>query len=85
MEIEDDGKGFDPDANRRADAFGIVGMYERAALIKGNVTVDSHPGRGTRISVSVPRTTDQSLSWTKYRQPVASVAGGLSIGVGGNR
>lgn len=85
LEVEDDGKGFDPMAEYRADAFGIIGMYERAALIRGTVTVDSQPGRGTRISVSVPRNVDQSFASAKFRQPVASVAGGLPTGIGGNR
>jgi signal transduction histidine kinase len=85
LEIEDDGRGFDPAAEHRADAFGIIGMYERAALIGGTVTIDSHPGRGTRIGVSVPRGSDQSFSSAKHRQPVAGVAGGHSIGVGGKQ
>ena len=50
--IEDDGKGFDPDAVRR-DGLGLVGMRERAALLGGVVTVESS-GAGTTLAVEVP-------------------------------
>jgi signal transduction histidine kinase len=84
LTIADDGKGFDPDAALRDDAFGIIGMHERAAILKGTVTVDSHPGRGTRIGVSVPRGSALALPAAKQRQSVSYVAGGLPVGVGGN-
>ena len=52
--IEDDGKGFDP-AEPHSDAqLGLVGMRERAHLVGGSMTVESSPGRGTTICVSVP-------------------------------
>jgi signal transduction histidine kinase len=83
MTIEDDGKGFDTSLPHRDDAFGIVGMYERAAILKGTVEVESHPGRGTRISVNVPRGTSLLPAPMKPRQIFANVAGGLPAGVGG--
>jgi signal transduction histidine kinase len=56
LSIVDDGHGFDPAAVRsRADGgFGLRGMSERASLLGGELIVDSQPGRGTRIQVSVP-------------------------------
>ena len=33
---------------------GIFGMYERAALIGGKITVESQPGDGTTIYLEVP-------------------------------
>jgi signal transduction histidine kinase len=50
--VEDDGKGFDPDGVD-PDRYGLVGIYERAALIDGEVTVDTEPGRGTRVTVEI--------------------------------
>lgn len=56
--VEDDGRGFDASAASRRDAtgsgWGLVGMQERAALLRGRVTIDSQPGQGTRVRVSIP-------------------------------
>ncbi|HET7487273.1 MAG TPA: GAF domain-containing protein [Acidimicrobiales bacterium] len=54
--VSDDGVGFDADRTRdnpRADAFGLVGMAERAALVGARVTVLSRPGEGTAVTVEV--------------------------------
>lgn len=52
VEIEDEGDGFDPGAD--TGGFGLLGMRERVALAKGNLDVNSAPGRGTRISAALP-------------------------------
>jgi signal transduction histidine kinase len=55
--IEDDGQGFDPAApasRERAGGFGLVGMRERAAELGGELAIDSAPGRGTRLQVTLP-------------------------------
>jgi signal transduction histidine kinase len=51
--VEDDGRGFDV-ADARADALGLVGMQERAALLDGLITIESGPGRGTTVALDVP-------------------------------
>jgi signal transduction histidine kinase len=51
--VTDDGRGFAPDASH--SGFGLLGLRERAALLGGTVTVDSSPGTGTRVTVTVPR------------------------------
>jgi PAS domain S-box-containing protein len=50
--VEDDGRGFDAAQTRRGG--GIRSMEERAALLNGTLEVSSAPGRGTRLTVSVP-------------------------------
>lgn len=57
LRIRDNGKGIDPDvaAKGRAGHFGLVGMYERAARIKGKLTVSSSFGAGTEVELVVPR------------------------------
>lgn len=55
--IEDDGQGFDPNSMQTAPGrrgLGLLGMRERAALLKGTVGIDSAPGGGTRIHVCLP-------------------------------
>jgi signal transduction histidine kinase len=54
LEVSDDGAGFDVGASQQG--FGLLGLRERAALLGGTVTVDSSPGTGTRVLVTVPKT-----------------------------
>lgn len=49
--VEDNGEGFDTGIEP-ASRFGLVGMRERAALINGDVTVDSRRGGGTLVTIS---------------------------------
>lgn len=58
--ISDNGGGFAPgatvqDENHRG-GFGLVGMAERARLLHGQVDIQSEPGRGTVITVTLPAT-----------------------------
>jgi signal transduction histidine kinase len=58
IEIEDDGRGFSPASlpppAARERGLGLMGMRERVELFGGTIEVDSAPGQGTRVSVSVP-------------------------------
>lgn len=53
LEVTDNGRGFD--TSSPSTGFGLPGLRERAALLGGTVTVDSTPGTGTRVAVTVPR------------------------------
>jgi two-component system nitrate/nitrite sensor histidine kinase NarX len=54
--IEDDGRGFDLAGTLldRDSRFGLQTMRERMELIGGTLTIDSAPGRGTRLVACVP-------------------------------
>ena len=54
--VEDDGKGFDPQAVKRdrGQRFGLLTMEERAQAIGGVLRVDSASGQGTRVTLRVP-------------------------------
>ncbi|GAB4094030.1 PAS domain-containing sensor histidine kinase [Flaviaesturariibacter terrae] len=54
LRIEDDGVGFDVGQSRKADSIGILGLKERAKSINGDYSINSRPGRGTVVQVSVP-------------------------------
>ena len=51
--IQDWGVGFDP-AQVKKTRYGLAGMKERARLFGGTTEVDSSPGHGTRIIVTLP-------------------------------
>ncbi len=55
--VRDDGKGFDTQRRAAALAEGHIGLAtsaERAAAVGGTFDVDSAPGRGTTITVTLP-------------------------------
>ncbi len=53
--IEDQGTGFDLEViQTAAKSSGLSGMYERAALLGGQVAVESAPGVGTRLVAQLP-------------------------------
>jgi PAS domain S-box-containing protein len=56
LSIEDDGKGFDMKIANKNHNFGLNSMKNRAASIGGELTIDTTPGKGTGIQVSIPLT-----------------------------
>jgi signal transduction histidine kinase len=54
--VQDDGRGFDPGRVVRDNAYGLVGMRERADVMGASLQVDSAPGQGTTITVRAGRT-----------------------------
>jgi len=56
LAIADDGAGFlvTDGGDERRDTFGLVGMEERARLIGGTLDVESSPGSGTTVTITVP-------------------------------
>jgi signal transduction histidine kinase len=56
LSVRDDGRGFDPGRapGPEEGRFGLLGMRERAAGI-GALVIESSPGSGTRVEVTVSR------------------------------
>ncbi len=55
VEIQDHGKGFDPQAALDANnSNGVAGMGERARLLGGGLTIESDAETGTRIIAALP-------------------------------
>lgn len=56
--VKDDGSGFRPPADLAAQTTGggrgLANMAERAKLLGGTLTVNSVPGRGTRVTLKMP-------------------------------
>ncbi len=58
--VADDGRGFDSTPVLRDPAkeghFGLSGMRERAGLLHGSLVIESRPGAGTTVRVTLPLT-----------------------------
>ena len=58
LQVSDDGCGFDAAAFMRAPppqhGMGLIGMRERAATYAGNLTIESRPGTGTCVELTLP-------------------------------
>ncbi|MGN6816903.1 MAG: sensor histidine kinase [Solirubrobacterales bacterium] len=52
LDVADDGRGFAFD--QAEGGLGIAGMRERALLVGGDLTIESRPGRGTTVRLTVP-------------------------------
>ncbi len=55
--VNDDGCGFDPLAAALNGHFGLRGLKERARALEAELAMDSKPGQGTRLRLTVPTTT----------------------------
>ena len=53
--VEDDGDGFDGGRIGDGAGLGLLGMKERAASAGGSVIVESAPGSGTRVQLTIPQ------------------------------
>lgn len=58
LEVSDDGRGFDPNSPSRPGHFGLVGMRERANQLSAKLDIETFPGHGSIIRVTVPNTSD---------------------------
>ncbi|MCM3872183.1 MAG: PAS domain-containing protein [Pyrinomonadaceae bacterium] len=64
IEVEDLGRGFDMESVlMSSENSGLAGMRERVALLDGQLTVESEPGKGTRLTAELS-IVDQPASTT---------------------
>ncbi len=58
LSIRDNGKGFDANSVSapapNALGFGLGGIAERVRILGGTLTIDSHPGSGTNLTIEIP-------------------------------
>jgi len=54
MAVRDNGSGFRPGGPRRRGSFGLTSMRARARALGGDVSVQSAPGEGTLVEVTLP-------------------------------
>jgi signal transduction histidine kinase len=53
VRISDDGRGFDMRRHPRRRSFGLASMSQRAESLGGRLRLESEPGRGTMIEVTI--------------------------------
>jgi signal transduction histidine kinase len=54
LRVVDNGRGFDSAQDVPAESFGLRGLRDLAREARGSLTVDSTPGRGTTVTLTVP-------------------------------
>ena len=60
FDVHDNGAGFDLDAVPAG--VGLTNIRDRVAAVRGRVTIESTPGRGTRISATIPLSPTQATT-----------------------
>lgn len=65
LSISDNGKGFDMTAYGQKKTLGLLGMKERAVMIGGKLDIQSEPGKGTTITITVPSRLKAGLHQTQ--------------------
>ncbi len=55
LKIRDNGNGIEKRQLYNPKAFGLIGMRERARLLGGSLKISSVSGRGTTVTLSIPR------------------------------
>jgi PAS domain S-box-containing protein len=71
LAVTDEGAGFDVQKVGKKGGLGLMSMHERANLVHGTFSVDSAPGKGTKILVTVPlRAAERRYSEGYYAQEI---------------
>ncbi len=74
--IEDNGRGFDSalltPTRQSGRGVGLFGMLERANLVGGTLQIDSSPGEGTEVRVTIPLPPSDSPEAPSRPQPIAT-------------
>jgi signal transduction histidine kinase len=58
LRVSDPGRGFDPAARKPGHGLGFVSIAERLRILSGHWSVQSAPGQGTCIEVTIPLAAD---------------------------
>jgi signal transduction histidine kinase len=54
LEVRDNGKGITEEQLSGGTSLGILGMWERASLLGGEIAIRGIPGKGTTVRVRIP-------------------------------
>ena len=62
LTVRDAGRGFDAESATHDGGLGLTSMRERLKLVAGELSIESQPGRGTKIVARVPLSTARVTS-----------------------
>jgi signal transduction histidine kinase len=65
LQIEDNGRGIRPEALGDKKSLGLLGMRERAAVLGGEVAITPLQPSGTRVTLRLPRTANETRFWSE--------------------
>ncbi len=65
LTVRDNGRGFDPTAQRDGAHIGIEGMRDTARGVGGELRIESLHGEGTTVTVTVPRASEEGNRWLR--------------------
>ncbi len=86
--VEDNGSGFDAGSvlsKRGRRGLGLMGMRQRVEALNGSFTINSKPGRGTELAITVPSEVKDANNRPHRRRPRHCPPGLKSaIGTGGS-
>jgi signal transduction histidine kinase len=54
LDVIDDGRGFDPSGAAKRRGLGLIGMRERSQALGGRFAIESTPGEGTAVAITLP-------------------------------
>src|SRR6185295_6128122 len=69
LEVKDDGRGITEGEISNTKSIGLVGMRERAALLNGEVLIKGTRGKGTTVTVQIPRLRATSGTQLNHENP----------------
>ncbi|MEJ7646427.1 MAG: PAS domain S-box protein [Chryseolinea sp.] len=61
LTVKDNGQGFNPAEAGSKETLGLIGMRERAAMMGGDLRIESLPGRGTHVLLNIPLANDFNI------------------------
>ncbi len=78
--VDDDGKGLDPERAPGTDdrrGVGLLGVRERVSRLGGTFRLETHAGKGTRLTIELPASggTSEQETQTSLATPAAARAG----------
>jgi signal transduction histidine kinase len=66
MEIKDNGRGFNLDElrNHHGEGAGLKNIKKRISMISGRFSMETKPGKGTRIDIRLPIDSGEEVDFT---------------------
>src|SRR5262245_28132540 len=69
LQVRDNGRGVSEAEVQNTKSIGLIGMRERAILLGGELRVRGEPGKGTTVSVRIPKPSGPSNSTQRHENP----------------